>query len=407
MSGSGSSSSSTARFVVTTVTRRPCRWRAICSVEVPMSIITVWPSSTSAAAAAPRRSLTSKRSTSIWANPGSPLPTAPPCTRSSFPSAASALRSRRTVISDTPKLSARSATWAAPPRTARRISWRRWAGSRVALMIEQAAARLLSASNEPMEKSEAQMDLRAGGPRVPHAGAGRRAEAAPEAEAAVPGGGQVDGGPARVVPGRRALGGARHGARGDPGAAPPEVEVRRRAEPDAERHRVALDQPGHAGRDGAVGELERRQRVGVLARGREALGGRHHAQDVVAVELRAEREAALRVRGRAGDHPEGPLIRVAPALQHDLLPGHRRGPVLERAHHRVARAEAHGGPLDVDDERGRGLRAGRDGQERERDQQGGGAHPVEGSRGRLDTGRKPAIALALRVFDVVREGARL
>src|SRR3954464_4273181 len=55
MSGSGSSSSSTARFVVTTVTLRPCRWRAICSVEVPMSIITVWPSSPRAAAAPPRR----------------------------------------------------------------------------------------------------------------------------------------------------------------------------------------------------------------------------------------------------------------------------------------------------------------------------------------------------------------
>ena len=36
-----------------------------------MSIITVCPSSTSAAAAAPRRSLTSKRSTSICEKPGS------------------------------------------------------------------------------------------------------------------------------------------------------------------------------------------------------------------------------------------------------------------------------------------------------------------------------------------------
>ena len=71
MSGSGSSSSITARFVVTTVIFLPCRWRAICSVEVPMSIITVWPSSTSDAAAAPRRSLTSKRSTSICEKPGS------------------------------------------------------------------------------------------------------------------------------------------------------------------------------------------------------------------------------------------------------------------------------------------------------------------------------------------------
>ena len=51
MSGSGSSSSTTARLVVTTVILRPCRWRAICSVEVPMSIITVIPSCTIAAAA--------------------------------------------------------------------------------------------------------------------------------------------------------------------------------------------------------------------------------------------------------------------------------------------------------------------------------------------------------------------
>ena len=56
---------------MTTVILRPCRWRASCSVDVPMSIITVWPSSTSAAAAAPRRSLTSKRSTSICEKPGS------------------------------------------------------------------------------------------------------------------------------------------------------------------------------------------------------------------------------------------------------------------------------------------------------------------------------------------------
>ena len=115
MSGSGSSSSTTARFVVTTVSLRPCRWRASWSVDVPMSIITVWPSSTSAAAAAPSRSLTSKRSTSICENPGSrPFSTAPPWTRSSLPSRASAWRSRRTVISDTPKLSARSDTCAVP-----------------------------------------------------------------------------------------------------------------------------------------------------------------------------------------------------------------------------------------------------------------------------------------------------
>ena len=57
---------------MTTVILRPCRWRASCSVDVPMSIITVCPSATSAAAAAPRRSLTSRRSTSICENAGSP-----------------------------------------------------------------------------------------------------------------------------------------------------------------------------------------------------------------------------------------------------------------------------------------------------------------------------------------------
>ena len=44
MSGSGSSSSTTARFVVTTVILCPCRWRASWSVDVPMSTITVMPS---------------------------------------------------------------------------------------------------------------------------------------------------------------------------------------------------------------------------------------------------------------------------------------------------------------------------------------------------------------------------
>ena len=44
---------------MTTVMREPRRWRAACSVVVPMSIITVWPSVTSAAAAAPIRSLAS------------------------------------------------------------------------------------------------------------------------------------------------------------------------------------------------------------------------------------------------------------------------------------------------------------------------------------------------------------
>src|SRR3954447_3681090 len=390
MPGSGSSCSSTARFVVTTVTRRPRRWRASCSVEVPMSIITVWPSSTSAAAAAPMRSLTSKRSTSVWANPGSPPPTPPPCTRPSLPPRASALRAGRTVISDTPKLSARSATWAVPPRTARRISWRRWAGSRVALMSEQAAARLLAASNAPVGNSEAQMDLRAGGTRVPHARAGRRAEAAPEAEAAVPGRGQADGCSARVAPGRGPPGRAGHRTRGAFRAEPPEIEVRRRGELDADGHRVALDEPGHPRTRGAIGQLERRQRVGVPSRGGEALGGRHHAQDVVAIELRAEREAALGVRRGAGDHPEGALVRIAPALQHHLLARQRRGAVLERAADRVARAEADRRLLDVDHERGRGLRAGRDGQQCEQEHKRGGSHRVEGSRGNLDTKRKPS-----------------
>ena len=57
---------------MTTVIRRPCRWRAACSVVVPMSIITVWPSSTSAAAAAPIRSFASNRSTADSSNGGSP-----------------------------------------------------------------------------------------------------------------------------------------------------------------------------------------------------------------------------------------------------------------------------------------------------------------------------------------------
>ncbi len=113
-----------------TVMSRPCRWCAACSVVVPMSIITVWPSRTRRAAAAPMRSFASKRSTAVSANGRSVLAlTAPPRTRSSLPSRASARRSRRTVISDTPKLPASSDTCVEPERTARRMSCRRWAGS--------------------------------------------------------------------------------------------------------------------------------------------------------------------------------------------------------------------------------------------------------------------------------------
>src|SRR5258708_7431830 len=51
-----------------TVSVRPCRWRDACSVVVPMSIMTVWPSLISAAAAAPIASLAAERSISGWAN---------------------------------------------------------------------------------------------------------------------------------------------------------------------------------------------------------------------------------------------------------------------------------------------------------------------------------------------------
>ena len=116
---------------MTTVMLRPCRWCAACSVVVPMSIITVAPSATSAAAAAPIRSLAAKRSTAVSSNGGSPAAcTAPPRTRSSLPFSASSRRSRRTVISDTPKLAARSLTCVEPDCTARSIAWRRCAGSR-------------------------------------------------------------------------------------------------------------------------------------------------------------------------------------------------------------------------------------------------------------------------------------
>jgi hypothetical protein len=95
-----------------------------------MSIITVCPSWTSAAAAAPIRFFASKRSITVSANGRSVLAfTAPPRTRSSLPSRASARRSRRTVISDTPKLAASSATCPEPDRTARRMSCLRAAGT--------------------------------------------------------------------------------------------------------------------------------------------------------------------------------------------------------------------------------------------------------------------------------------
>ena len=45
--------------------------RATCSVVVPMSIMTVSPSRTRAAAARPIRSFAPRRSTAIWANGGS------------------------------------------------------------------------------------------------------------------------------------------------------------------------------------------------------------------------------------------------------------------------------------------------------------------------------------------------
>src|SRR4051794_5452584 len=95
-----------------------------------MSIITVWPSLIRAAAAAPIASLASKRSMTVSSNGGSALTlTAPPRTRSMRPSRASSSRSRRTVISDTPKLVASSVTCVAPERMARRISCRRCAGT--------------------------------------------------------------------------------------------------------------------------------------------------------------------------------------------------------------------------------------------------------------------------------------
>src|SRR3954447_11499690 len=101
------------------------------------------------------------------------------------------------------------------------------------------------------ELSEPQPELRAGRPGVAHAGPLGRAEAAAEAEAALPGGGQVDGHGRRVAARRRAPRRADDDLRGRLGAPAPEIEVRRGGELDPRGHGVALVEAREARSDGA------------------------------------------------------------------------------------------------------------------------------------------------------------
>ena len=90
--------------------------------------------------------------------------TAPPWTRSSLPSRASALRSRRTVISDTPKLSARSETCAGPAADGAQDLLAALSGKkrhRDGTLVNR-SDRLLSASNDAWRnRLERELQLRA------------------------------------------------------------------------------------------------------------------------------------------------------------------------------------------------------------------------------------------------------
>ncbi len=140
-SSPGCSSRSAIRSELVTTVRpsTACRCRATAKVVVPAARAIAEPGGTSAAAARAIASLAGSSQCALVSNPGSPLDgastrTAPPCTLCTRPRRASASRSRRTVMSDTPRSRTSSVTRTPPrARTCSRMSTRRWPASGWAL----------------------------------------------------------------------------------------------------------------------------------------------------------------------------------------------------------------------------------------------------------------------------------
>ena len=218
--------------------------------------------------------------------------TAPPRTRSSFPSRASSRRSRRTVISDTPKLCARSLTCAGPDWTARSIAWRRCVGSLVPHLRSRrsnACTSLPGVSNETSaEPSRAQPVV---GGRVDRDADGLAA--AGDLRALVP-----DDMPAHVGrPRRRRPVGQRAGREPVVGRR----IVRRRAARDPDRDVALLARPEEEARPpgSARAHVERRPRRGRARRARSGSGRRA----APAGGRRSARRCARTVRSSAASRP--------------------------------------------------------------------------------------------------------